>query len=71
MAVTVGMSGRPATLWEEFDVNYLERPEVEALSAMKDVLEIRWGGPPECHILAALAELSAQYLDGSEEYDSN
>ena len=67
MAVTVGMSGRPATLWKEFDVNYLERPEVEALvGQLKDVLESA-GEDRRNVILAALAELSAQYLSGSEE----
>ena len=69
MAVTVGMSGRPATLWKEFDVNYLERPEVESLvGRLKDVLESA-GGDRWNVILAALAELSAEYLDGSVEYN--
>ena len=69
MAVTVGMSGRPATLWEEFDVNYLERPEVEALvGQLKHALDSA-GEDRRNVILAALAELSAQYLSGSEEHD--
>ena len=69
MAVTVGMSGKPATLWEEFDVNYLERPEVEALVGhLKDVLESD-GEDRRNVILAALAELSAEYLDGTVEYN--
>ena len=69
MAVTVGMSGRPATLWKEFDVNYLERPEVEALVGhLKHALESA-GEDRRNVILAALAELSAEYLDGSVEYN--
>ena len=70
MAVTVGMSGRPATLWEEFDVNYLERPEVESLVAAMKVALASAGEDRRNVILAALAELSAQYLSASEESNS-
>ena len=31
MAVTVGMSGRPTTIHDEFDVLSLDRPQVDAL----------------------------------------
>ena len=70
MAVTVGVGGRPGTVREEFDVNALERPEVDALVAsMQETLQ---GAGEERRnvILAALAELSAGYLgqaDDSEE----
>ena len=63
MAVTVGMSGRPTTAHYEFDITSFDRWEVESLvSKLKDALE----GAGEVRrnvILAALAELSADYLD--------
>ena len=63
MAVTVGMSGRPTTIHDEFDVLSLDRPQVDALisemnRALKDTGEERRN-----IILAALAELSARYLN--------
>ena len=65
MAVTVGMSGRPTTIHDEFDVLDLDRPQVDALisemnRALKDTGEER-----RSIILAALAELSARYLTGT------
>ena len=65
MAVTVGMSGRPTTIHDEFDVLSLDRPQVDALisemnRALKDTGEERRN-----IILAALAELSARYLTGA------
>ena len=65
MAVTVGMSGRPTTIHDEFDVLSLDRPQVDALisemhRALKDSGEER-----RSIILAALAELSAHYLTGT------
>ena len=65
MAVTVGMSGRPTTIHDEFDVLSLDRPQVDALisemnRALKDTGEERRN-----IILAALAELSARYLNGT------
>ena len=63
MAVTVGMGGRPATVHDEFDVTSLERPEVDVLvSKMKETLQTA-GEERRNVILAALAELSALYLD--------
>ena len=65
MAVTVGMSGRPTTIHDEFDVLALDRPQVDTLisemnRALKDSGEER-----RDIILAALAELSAHYLTGT------
>ena len=62
MAMVVGLDGRPATLHAEFDVTDLDRPGVESLldrmtSTLRDSGEERRNV-----ILAALSELSAQYL---------
>ena len=66
MAVTVGIGGRPATVHDEFDVNSLERPEVDDLaSKLKEVLKTT-GEERRNVILAALAEISALYLDPDE-----
>ena len=66
MAVTVGIGGRPATVHDEFDVNSLERPEVDDLaSKLKEVLKTT-GEERRNVILAALAEISALYLDPAE-----
>ena len=66
MAVTVGMSGRPATVQDEFAVSSLEGPDVQSLVSrildlLQDLEEERRNV-----ILAALAELSAHYLDPVE-----
>ena len=66
MAVTVGIGGRPATVHDEFDVNSLERPEVDDLaSKLKETLKTT-GEERRNVILAALAEISALYLDPAE-----
>lgn len=65
MAVTVGMRGRPSTVQNEFDVTSLERPDVEVL-VFKLEEALRGAGEDRRNvILAALAELSARYLDPS------
>ena len=66
MAVTVGMGGHPSTVQKEFDVSSLERPDVEAL--ISRIGETLQSSGEERHnvVLAALAELSARYLDASE-----
>ena len=70
MAVTVGMSGRPATVHDEFDVTSLERPDVGALVAkFEDTLQAA-GEERRNVILAALAELSALYLDSRDAEDT-
>ena len=63
MAVTVGMSGQPTTVHDEFEVTSLERADVQLLAseigrALQSVGEERRNV-----ILAALAEVSALYLD--------
>ena len=66
MAVTVGMSGRPATVQDEFAVSSLEGPDVQSLvSKMLDLLQ-DLGEERRNVVLAALAELSAHYLDSVE-----
>ena len=65
MAVTVGMSGRPTTIHDEFDVLSLDRPQVDALiSELHQALK-NSGEERRSIILAALAELSAGYLTGT------
>ena len=66
MAVTVGMTGRPSTVQNEFDVTSLERPDVEVLvSRIEETLQDS-GEDRRNVVLAALAELSARYLDPNE-----
>ena len=69
MAVTVGISGRPSTFQDVFEVTSLEREEVDSLvHGMKELLQ--HAGPERRNIvLAALAELSAMYLDQNGHQD--
>jgi hypothetical protein len=67
LAVTVGMAGRPATIHDEFAITELERSEVDALI-------VRLRGALRSHgeehrnvILAALAEVSAGYIEMEHE----
>ena len=71
MAVVVGMDGRPAPILEEFNVADSERAAVDALIArVRNTLEeaepARRGV-----ILAALAELSAQYMQSAQKKSKN
>lgn len=62
MAVVVSMGGRPTPVHDEFDITDLERGEVDALiNQVEEALE-HSGEKRRNVILAALAELSAQYL---------
>ena len=62
MAVTVGLAGRPITMSDEFEITNLDRTNVDRLIAkMRDTL----GEEPRHVILAALAELSADYLEST------
>ena len=63
MAVTVGMNGSRATVQDVFDVTDLDRAEIEQLiKRMEKVLEQN-GEQSRNIILAALAELSARFLN--------
>ena len=67
MAVTVGISGSPATVQDEFNVTSLESPDVATLvSKIEGTLQIA-GEERRNVILAALAELSARYLGSMED----
>ena len=66
MAVTVGMRGHPSTVQDEFDVTSLERPDVEVLVSRIEAMLQAAGEERRNVVLAALAELSARYLDPSE-----
>ena len=63
MAVTVGLSGRPATVQNEFDISSLDQPEVESLVAQLQHTMRTVGEDRQNVILAALAELSSLYLN--------
>ena len=63
MAMTVGLSGRPSTVHYEFDVTSMDGARIEAVvcrieEALQDTCEER-----RDIVLAALAELSALYLE--------
>ena len=66
MAVTVGMNGSRATVQDVFDVTDLDRAEIEQLvKGMERVLE-ESGEQSRNIILAALAELSARFLNAHD-----
>ena len=65
MAVVVGMEGRPTPVHAEFDVADQDLAEVEALMGRMDATLRKSGESRRNIILAALAELSARYLDPS------
>ncbi|MCY3710486.1 MAG: hypothetical protein OXG26_16470 [Caldilineaceae bacterium] len=67
MAVTVGMNGQRATMQDVFDVADLDREEIEGLiERMESVLK-ECGEQRRNIILAALAELSARFLNPTDE----
>ena len=63
MAVVVGMDGRPTPVHDEFAITDLERVEVDTLITKVDAALNRSGEKRRNVILAALAELSAHYLN--------
>ena len=63
MAVTVGLGGRPSTFQDVFQVTSLERGEVDSLVQRMNELFEGVGPDRRNIVLAALAELSALYLD--------
>ncbi len=65
MAVVVGMDGRPTPVHAEFDITDLDRPEVKMLVERMDTTLQESGEGRRNIILAALAELSARYLDAT------
>ena len=62
MAVVVSIDGRPTPVHDEFDITDLERGKVDALINQVEKSLKRSGEKQRNIILAALAELSAQYL---------
>ena len=71
MAVTVGMNGSRATVQDVFDVTDLDRADVEQLiERMEKVLEQN-GEQSRNIILAALAELSARFLNAPDANTTN
>ena len=67
MAVTVGLNGQRSTVQDAFDVTDLDRFEVDQLiERMEEALE-ECGEQRRNIILAALAELSARFLNSTDE----
>ena len=62
MAVTVGISGHPTTVHDEFEVTSMERPDVQHLASKIGRALQSAGEERRNVILAALAEVSALYL---------
>ena len=65
MAVVVGMGGQPKLVHDEFEIMDIEQPAVRALIERVDATLRDNGEERRNIILAALAELSAQYLDSA------
>ena len=70
MAVIVGMDGRPTPVHDEFQIADQDHREVDALIERVDHSLRESGVERRNIILAALAELSARYLDPREEQKS-
>lgn len=71
MAVVIGMQGRPVPLLEEFDIADVDRAEVNKLvSRMMATLE-QADTSRRNIILAALAELSAQFMQSASKPEKN
>lgn len=70
MAVIVGMDGRPTPVHDEFQIADHDHSEVDALIERVDQSLRDSGVERRNIILAALAELSARYLDPREEKKS-
>ena len=64
LAVVVGVAGRPTPLYHEFAVTERERTAAEAVSAQLGAAVAASGEARPNVILAALAAMSARYLDG-------
>ena len=67
MAVVVGLAGRPVPLQGEFDVAARERKSVESVVEAVDSAVRHSGEARRNVVLAALAEVSARYLESGEE----
>ncbi|MDE3259133.1 MAG: ATP-binding protein [Gemmatimonadota bacterium] len=63
MAVIVGMGGQPTLLHDEFEITERDQPAVKALIDSVDGTLQGNGQNSRAVILAALAELSARYMD--------
>lgn len=66
MAVVVGLAGRPGPLQGEFDVAGRERQSVELVVEAVDLALRRSGEGRRNVVLAALAEVSARYLEAGD-----
>ena len=71
MAVVIGMNGRPAPLLEEFDVADSDRGAVNELIERVETALEQAEPPRRSVILAALAELSARYMQSAGKKKDN
>jgi len=71
MAVVIGMDGRPAPLLEEFDIADSDRAAVNELIERVAVTLEQSDTSRRSIILAALAELSARYMQKSPRTHKN
>ena len=71
MAVIVGMDGRPTPIHDEFQVSDMDHREVNSLIDRVDRTLQESGEERRNIILAALAELSARYLDPRRKSKAN
>ena len=71
MAVVIGMDGRPATLLEEFDLADADRATVDDLINRLTIALDAADTHQRNLILAALAELSARYIEASRAEDAD
>ena len=69
MAVIVGIDGRPTPVHDEFHVSDQDHSEVDSLIEKVDHTLRESGEERRNIILAALAELSARYLDPRKKSD--
>lgn len=63
MAIVVGIKGRPVAMIEEFDVTDSDRPKIDELVSSMEVTLSSFG-LDRAVALAALAEVSAKYIQG-------
>lgn len=71
MAVVIGMDGRPEPILEEFDIADTDRALINDLIKRVATALAETDTPRRSIILAALAELSARYMQGPAEAKSN
>ncbi len=67
LSVVVGINGRPTPIHHDFDVVDSDRKEIDALVSTLEKSILAEHGDRKNIVLAALAELSARYINSSDE----